>query len=318
MDWTSRLRLRNLHMLLSLAQTQNISRSAEALNTTQPGLSKWLKELEADIGMALFERHARGLKPTPSGEALIAHARRIEAHLDGARDDMAAMRDGSSGRVVIGASGASASDTVPLAVSRLMQRLPRASIKLVESTTDRLLTLLGDGALDLIVGRSSRSHPDPAIRSETLYVEPLHFVARPAHPLFDRPTVDWDGLLAYRWLVWPKGTPIRDSLDDTLAAAGYRMPFPSVESNSVTLNLTLLNNSDMIGLASHRAATRFAQMNLLRILPLKLSGFGTVAMYWREDAANRAAVVAALSCLREVVAAQAGPVGGGVDINRPH
>lgn len=142
MDWTGRLRLRNLQMLLSLAQTQNISRSAAALNTTQPGLSKWLRELETDIGLPLFERHARGLKPTPYGEALIAHARRIEAHLDGAREDLAAMRDGGSGRVVIGASGASASDTVPLAVFKLMQRLPQASIKLVESTTDRLLTQL--------------------------------------------------------------------------------------------------------------------------------------------------------------------------------
>ena len=71
MDWTGRLRLRNLQMLLSLAQTQNISRSAVALNTTQPGLSKWLRELETDIGLPLFERHARGLKPTPYGEALI-------------------------------------------------------------------------------------------------------------------------------------------------------------------------------------------------------------------------------------------------------
>ena len=78
-DWTHRLRLRNLQMLLSLAQTRNMSHSAQALHTTQPGLSKWLKELEADVGLPLFERHARGIHPTPYGEALIAHARRIEA-----------------------------------------------------------------------------------------------------------------------------------------------------------------------------------------------------------------------------------------------
>jgi DNA-binding transcriptional LysR family regulator len=306
MDWTGRLRLRNLQMLLSLAQTQNISRSAAALNTTQPGLSKWLKELEADIGLPLFERHARGLKPTPYGEALIAHARRIEAHLDGAREDLAAMRDGGSGRVVVGASGASASDTVPLAVFKLMQRLPQASIKLVEATTDRLLGLLGDGDLDVVVGRSSRNLPVLEIKAETLYVEPIHFVARPRHPLFAKSSVNWDDLFAYRWLVWPKGTPIRDSLDDALASVGRSLPAPTVESNSVTLNLTLLNNSDMIGLASHRAATRFAHMNAMRIVPIRLSGFGTVTMYWREDAAGRAAVAATLACLREVVAEQSG------------
>jgi DNA-binding transcriptional LysR family regulator len=286
MDWTARLRLRNLQMLLSLAQTRNISRSAAALNATQPGLSKLLRELEADIGLPLFERHARGLKPTSYGEVLIAHARRIKAHLDVARDDMAAMRDGGSGRVVVGASGASASDTVPLAVLKLTQRMPQASIKLVESTTDRLLGLLDDGDLDVVVGRSSRNLPVTEIRSETLYVEPIHFVARPRHPLFGKQTLDWDDLFAYRWLVWPKGTPIRDSFDDALASAGHTLPALVVESNSVTLNLTLLNNSDMIGLASYRAAMRFAHMNAMRIVPLRLAGFGTVTMYWRDDAAG--------------------------------
>ncbi|HWK45211.1 MAG TPA: LysR substrate-binding domain-containing protein [Stellaceae bacterium] len=308
MDWTSRLRLRNLRMLLSLAQTRNISHSAAALNTTQPGLSKWLKELEADIGLPLFERHARGLRPTRYGEALIGHARRIEAHLDGAREDLAAMRDGGSGRVVIGTSGASASDTVPLAVLKLIQRLPQASIRLVESTMDQLLEQLHNGDLDLAVGRSTLRHADLGLRSEMLYVEPIHFVARPRHPLFSRPIVDWDDLLRYRWLIWPKDTPIRDSLDEALVSAGRALPANSLQSNSVTLNLTLLNNSDMIGLASHRAAMRFAHMNAMRILPLRLSGFGSVAMYWRDDATGRSAVAATLDCLREVVAEQSGRV----------
>ena len=67
MDWTYRLRLRHLQVLLSLASTGNLSQSAAALATTQPALSKWLKELEEDVGLPLFERHARGLRPTAYG-----------------------------------------------------------------------------------------------------------------------------------------------------------------------------------------------------------------------------------------------------------
>ncbi len=63
MDWTQRLRLRNLQMLLSLAETGNMSQSAALLNTTQPGLSKWLKDLEDDIGLPLFERQHVGCSP---------------------------------------------------------------------------------------------------------------------------------------------------------------------------------------------------------------------------------------------------------------
>jgi len=306
MDWTYRLRLRNLQMLLSLAQTRNISHSAAALNTTQPALSKWLRELEDDIGLPLFERHARGLRPTPYGEALIAHAKRIEVQLDRAQSDLEAMRAGGSGQVLIGTSGASAPDTVPLAMLALLKRMPQARIRMVESTMDQLIEQLARGDLDIVVGRSAPELHDPAIRSEALYLEPIHFVARPHHPLFERPEATWDDVLRHRWILWPRGTPIRTALDSALASAGRDLPADYVESNSATLNVTLLAHSDMIGVASHRAAVRLVHMNAVRIVPLRLSGFGSVAMYWRNDALRPAAVEVALDCLREVVKEQAG------------
>ncbi len=303
MDWTQRLRLRQLQMLLSLAQTGNMSQSAQQLHTAQPALSKWLKELEDDLGMTLFERHARGLRPTPQGEALIAHARRIEAHLDSARDDMQALRDGGSGLVVVGTSGASASDVVPMAVLRLLEWLPRAQVRLAESTMNVLMQQLANGELDVVVGRSAPELHDGHIHAEMLYMEPIHLVARPQHPLLqqrpDGAALDWLDLMAYRWLVWPRGTPIRNTLESALAAAGHALPPGSVESNSVTLNLTLLGHSDMIGLASHRAALRFSQMGALRVLPVRMSGFGSVSMYWRENTTDRTAVAGMLRALRE-------------------
>ncbi|CAM3609380.1 LysR family transcriptional regulator [Paracidovorax anthurii] len=308
MDWTHRLRLRHLQMLLSLAQTGNMSRSAQALNTAQPALSKWLKELEEDIGVPLFERHARGLKPTAQGEALIAHARRVEAHLDSARDDMHALREGGSGLVVVGTSGASASDVVPMAVLRLLEWLPRARIRLAESTMNVLMQQLATGELDVVVGRSAPELHDTHIHAEMLYMEPIHLVARPQHPLFRQPgEPGWDDLMAYRWLVWPRGTPIRNALENALATAGHAVPRDTVESNSVTLNLTLLGHSDMIGMASHRAALRFSQLGALRVLPVRLSGFGSVSMYWRENTTDRAAVASMLRALREVAASAPAP-----------
>lgn len=73
----------------------------------------------------------------------------------------------------------------------------------------------------------------------------------------------------------------------------------------MTINLTLLNNSDMIGVASHRAALRFSELRAMRILPVRLSGFGSVAMYWREDAFRPAAVQEAMAALRATVAEHA-------------
>lgn len=298
MDWTQRLRLRNLQMLLSLADTGNMSQSAALLNTTQPGLSKWLKDLEEDVGLPLFERQARGLRPTPYGEALIEHARRIEAQLDVARDDLQAMREGGSGLVVVGTSGASAADTVPLAVLQLMRRLPKAQVRLIETTMDRLMGQLARSELDIVVGRSAPELQDAQVRTESLYMEPIHFVVRPRHPLVQGGDATWDALQSYRWVIWPRGTPIRNALEAALASADRALPADCVESNSTVLNLTLLNNSDMVGLASHRTARRLEELGALRIVPLRLAGFGSVSMYWRDDGMKRSAVVAMLECLR--------------------
>lgn len=298
MDWTHRLRLRNLQMLISLANTRNISHSAAALNTTQPGLSKWLKDLEDDIGLPLFERHARGLRPTPHGEALIAHAKRLDVQLDRARAEMDALREGGSGQVMIGTSGASAPGTVPHAVLMLLERMPQVHVKLVEGTLDTLLEQLVRGDLDVVVGRSATEHLDPAILTERLYRESIHFIARPDHPLFERKTMDWDDVLAYRWIMWPRGTPIRNALDAALAAAG-RAPRNDLESASATLNVTLLSHSDMIGVASHGAAIRHMMLKALRILPIPLEGYGSVSMYWRNDPYRSAAVDELVECVRK-------------------
>jgi DNA-binding transcriptional LysR family regulator len=301
MDWTHRIRLRNLKIVLSLAQTRNLSHSAAMLNTTQPGLSKWLKDLEEDIGLPLFERHARGLRLTSHGEALVAHAQRIDAQLDRAATDMQVLREGGGGRVVIGASGAAASETAPRAVLDLLAQMPQLRVSFVEGTMDRLLTLLGQGDLDIVIGRTTTERYDESsMATEVLYVEPIDLVARPGHPLFELPKIGWSDVRSYRWVVWPRGTPIRNAMSEGLAAVSQELPVDHVESNSVTANITMLNNSDMIGTASHRATLMLARLQLLRILPLELPGYGSVSMYWRKDELHPQSVEAGLACIRRI------------------
>ena len=269
MDWTHRLRLRHLQVLLSLAGTGNLSQSAVVLATTQPALSKWLKELEEDVGLPLFERHARPAADTVwrSTDRACAPRRSAARH----RDDMAALREGGSGLVTIGTSGVAAADTVPLAVSQLLKRMPRAQVRMTESTMNQLMPQLARSELDIVVGRSGSTSVDPLL-PEALYVDPVVFVARPGHALAGATSVGWDDVLAYSWIVWPSGTPVHNALEAALSAAGRVRPPHCVESNSSILNLTLLNNTDLLGVASHRAAQRFAQLNAIRILPMQLEG----------------------------------------------
>jgi DNA-binding transcriptional LysR family regulator len=163
---------------------------------------------------------------------------------------------------------------------------------------NQLMPQLARGELDIVVGRSGQQYDDPRLQTETLYTEPINFVARPDHPITEKAKLDWDDVLAYSWIVWPQGTPVRNALETALAAAGRTLPNHCVESNSSILNLTLLNNTDLVGVASHRAALRFEQLNALRILPVQLEGFGSVSLYWHAENVNRAAVAMALDSLR--------------------
>ena len=301
-DWTDRIRLRNLRFLLSLAQTRNLSHSAAALHTTQPGLSKWLKDLESDVGLTLFERHARGLTPTVHGRALIAHARRIEAQLDRAAADMHILREGGAGHVALGASGVAATEAGPLAVLEMAARMPSLRIDLVEGTMDLLLDRLNQGDLDIVIGRTMEDDPGLAgFDAELLYTEPVDLAVRRDHPLIGHDAIDWDDVLRYRWVVWPRGSPIRKALETALAAAGLSLPPNYIESNSVIANIALLRNSDAIGVASHRSASALTDMDLLRILPLKLECFGSVSMYWRRNEYRPKSVELALDCIRHVL-----------------
>ncbi|HEY4804719.1 MAG TPA: hypothetical protein VIH96_19095, partial [Paraburkholderia sp.] len=81
-------------------------------------------------------------------------------------------------------------------------------------------------------------------------------------------------------------------------AAGRGMPQHCLESNSSILNVTLLNQTELLGVASHRAALRFVRLNALRVLPMRLAGIGSVSMYWRADSLSRKAVALTLEHLR--------------------
>ncbi|WP_298718065.1 LysR substrate-binding domain-containing protein [uncultured Oceanisphaera sp.] len=300
MDWTKRLRLKHLHLLINLAETGNLSDTARLSHTTQPGLSKWLKELEEDIGSPLFERHSRGLTPTVMGQALISHARRIVTEMSRAQHNLEALQEGSSRTIAIGTSPASAPSFVPAAITKFLGIHPKARMEIQESTMNSLLEKLELGQLDVVVGRLDNYQPRQTLRSEMLYSEPLRIIARPGHPLAQHTSLSWDDLYQYEWIVWPHGTPIRSKLDIALTAAGRKPPAYRVESSSQVGNLWLLQYSDMLSIASERVARHFAGRGLVVPLAIEVGGAdGYVGMCWRDEELSDPIILDLLQCLRE-------------------
>ena len=91
-NWANatRLKTRQLSLLLELAEHGSVLRAAQAASMTQPAASKLLAEMESLLGVKLFERHARGVEPTWYGQVLVRHARTALTELSRAHDEIAA------------------------------------------------------------------------------------------------------------------------------------------------------------------------------------------------------------------------------------
>ncbi len=299
MDWTRRLRLNHLHLLITLHETGSLSDAARASHGTQPGLSKWLRELEEDVGGPLFERHARGLTPTPMGLLLIGHARRMVTQMSRAQHDLEALLEGSSRTFAVGTSPASAPSFVPAAIMQFLELHPKARMEFQEGTMNDLLEKLELGKLDVVVGRLDNYQPRTHLSSEKLYDEPLRIMSRPDHPLAKRKDLTWDDIYAYDWIVWPRGTPIRSKLEVAITRAGLKPPPYRVESSSQVGNLWLLQYSDMLAVGSERVARHFTGRGLVVPLDISIdSEVGFVGMCWREDSGADAAMLELLECFR--------------------
>ena len=99
----ARLKTRQLMLLTAICDEGNIHRAAEVLNMSQPAASKLLKDLEDMLGVALFDRQPRGMRPNWYGETMIRHARIALSSLREAGQEVDALKTGLSGHVSLGA-----------------------------------------------------------------------------------------------------------------------------------------------------------------------------------------------------------------------
>src|SRR4051812_31317405 len=147
----ARLKTRQLLLLVALDEEGNIHRAAEVLKMTQPAASKLLKDIEEVLGVALFDRLPRGMRPTASGEAMIRHARSALASLNQSHDEVQALKAGRYGQVSVGAITTPGIMLLPQAISRVKHAHPTLRVSLQVETSDVLMQRLTEGKLDFIV-----------------------------------------------------------------------------------------------------------------------------------------------------------------------
>ena len=175
--------LRQLQYFLATVENRSFGRAAEQLHVTQPALSKAVRRLESSLGVKLLERLPRGVSPTIFGEALAAHASLIKGELGRAEEAIVALKEGNTGRVVVGAGSSMRLELVPEACVRLQNRHPDVEIKLIGELYDDLIPDLKRGELDLAISMIPEHDDDTELKRVALYRDQTHPTVRVDHPI---------------------------------------------------------------------------------------------------------------------------------------
>lgn len=173
--------LRQLRQFLAVANARSFSRAAATLNIAQPPLSRTIRQLEEDVGGALFDRSARPLMLTPLGQLLHEQARQILNRMDDMQDMMRAAAATERRRFTIGFVASTIYARLPELIRAFRKRAPDVELSLVESTTLEQLAALKDGRIDVGFGRIR--FEDPAIKRTILRNERLAIALPRGHDL---------------------------------------------------------------------------------------------------------------------------------------
>jgi DNA-binding transcriptional LysR family regulator len=298
--WIERkFRLRHVELIAELYDCRSILKAARRLNLTQPTLTKALQDVEATLGVALFERSNRGLAPTPYGDIFARHAKMVLAQLRHAAEELESLRAGYSGRVAVGTLLAASASILPDAIARLKKERPGVTVSVVVGTYDILMPSLLAGDLDMVLGRLPEEGRSRALLYEEFYAEPVRLVTRPGHPLLRRRRLGLRDLVNEAWLLPLPETALRRQVERAFLEANAPLPRNVIESVSILTNRVLLRKSDCIGVMPYHVALDDVEHGLLAILPVKLKSIETpVGAILRAPGELPPAAAALLECLR--------------------
>ena len=294
-----RVSIRQLRLVATIDEVGSMVRAGEAIGMTQPAVTKAVRDLEGDLGVALFNRGNRGVTPTIYGEALVRHAQRVLAQLEHAAEEIEDLAHGAGGRVTVGTFLAASAWLLPEAIARLRRERPRVAVDVVEGTNDRLQPMLLRGDLDMVVGRLSEFRHRAGVHQEPLYSEEVVILARPGHGLARHPRLRLAHLQKADWILPPPETTLRRQLETAFFDAGLDPPHCAVQSVSFLTNRRLLHASDLVGAWPRGVAADDLEQGRLVSLPVRLNG-----ILWPVGVATRKlirlspAAAALLSMLR--------------------
>jgi DNA-binding transcriptional LysR family regulator len=303
------LDLRQLQVLVAVADTGSYTAAAESLGYTQPAVSYQMRRLQREAGMPLVVRTGRGLQLTQAGNALVRHAQSVFGTLHAAHEELATLAARGSALVRIAVFQSCCATLVPLLLSRLSRTDPGLRVELHQAEPHQTRALLRSGQVDLGLLCNWEYEPLPdgeeSMRRIPLMTDRRCVVMRRGHPLAGLDQVDFAELAEEKWVM----ESFRDRFDAACANAGFSPRIVATTDDHVTIQMLVASGLG-ITLSNELALTAHMDLRLvarpLRNWPRRC----TYALMWPDMEAVPAVtrVVRAIRvCARDL------PVGPALD-----
>jgi DNA-binding transcriptional LysR family regulator len=257
----ARARLRHLQVLVQVAELGSVRKAAEVIGLTQPAATHLIGELERLLECALFQRHARGMRPTATGHALLPVARGVLGAMAHGAEQVSAMNSHASGVVRVAAIGGAISGLLVRAVPQFGQRHPDILVQLLETDPLSLGALVARDEVDLALCRAPHVLPQGWFFT-SLMGDRFVVVARPSHPLVRRRRLSLDELAEQTWMALPTTMAARDAFD-ALFAGRARPALRQISARSPAMLWALLASEPLLAIIPASVARQFVDAGLL-------------------------------------------------------
>jgi len=271
------MRLTQIRDFLAVVEAGSINAAARKLGVSQPGLTKSLSTLEAELGAALLKRAPTGVTLTAPGRTFHARVRAGYAELAKAQQELAR---GAKAQVALGFGPFFAAQVVPQAVLRWREKFPDVQLRLVEGLRHSTGPMVRDATLDMsLAPRPPQGKDDPAIRFKPIAHLQQIVVARRGHPLARARSAA--ALAGKEWLCSLR----HEVAAAALRAAGVPQPWQITECESFSAMRSLLAESDMLAVVPHPFLNMPQVADAIEEIPIaeRMPGL-TVGLHTRADA----------------------------------
>ncbi|MGA2583160.1 MAG: LysR family transcriptional regulator [Tepidisphaeraceae bacterium] len=215
------MNLNHLAVFHAVAEEKSVTGAARRLLVSQPAISKQLRQFEKYIGIKLFERRSRGVRPTEAGTLLASYAMRVFALAEEAECAVGELRGLKRGRLRVGASTTVGVYLLPDVFVRFRAAYPGIQLQLDIAPSDTLAKRLRDGSLDIALTEGEIG--DETLESTIIMHDKLVAIAPHNHPLARRRSVTAVTLCRQPFVVRETGSGTQSLVERTLAQRGITL-----------------------------------------------------------------------------------------------